>query len=115
MLGHIVAPWILTFGFWMTFGGCVDQPVRDAPAANRILVGWDPLACGPPHRVVLELADDGGAKLSASAPCNAGALTIDADHGGTYRGRIYASELHEVPVELQVDRDDYDWWMGAPP
>lgn len=79
------------------------------------MVGWDPLACGPPHRVVLEVTDDGGAVLSASAPCDKGGLVLDANHGGTYRGRLYASELGVTPVELQVDADDYDWWVGAPP
>ncbi len=111
----ITAPWILTIAFWVTFGACVDQPARDPPPVARIVASWDPLACGPPHRVVLELEDDAGVKLVGSMPCNAGGIAIDGRHRGRYRGRIYATELDPHTVELDVEAEIYAWWMGSPP
>lgn len=102
-------------------GACLDSPVeRGAPVA-RVVAGWDPLACGEPHRVVLELAlagdlgvevdlgvdpgadagvergvdlDENGTTIaSASAPCNLGGLSLDVPQLGVYRGRIYAWAL----------------------
>ena len=115
LLLHITAPWLVTLGFWLAFGACVDPPVREPPPAARIVATWDPLACGPPHRVVLELQDDSGAKLTGSMPCDAGGIALDTRHTGIYRGRIYASELDPQPVELWVDKQLYAWWLGSPP
>jgi len=116
--------WILstaaaTLGFWTCFGACVDAPMpRPAPQA-KILASWDPLACGDPHRVVVELEDDAGAPLSVSAPCTVGGLTIDAPHFGIYRGRIYAwvlggSEHPFEDVNLIVDQPIVRWDMQTP-
>ena len=115
LLLHILTPWIATLAFWFTFGACVDQPVRELPPLAQIIATWDPLACGPPHRVVLELEDDAGAKLAASMPCATGGLALDTHHLGIYRGRVFATELDPKPVELWVDREVYTWWLGSPP
>ncbi len=115
VLLDITAPWLFTLAFWLAFGACVDQPAPDPPPIARIVASWDPLACGPPHRVVLELEDAAGVQLASSMPCNAGAIAIDTRHLGTYRGRLYASELDPRPVELDVEDEIYAWWVGAPP
>jgi hypothetical protein len=111
----IISPWILTIAFWLTFGACVDQPAHDPPPIARIIANWDPLACGPPHRVVLELEDDAHVTLVSSTACNAGTLALDTRHMGTYHGRIYATELDPQPVDLYVDEGIYQWWLGSPP
>ena len=73
----VVSPWLATLLFWTLFGACVDPgpPSVEVPVV-RLVASWDPLACGDPHRVALELEDDDGAKLSASAPCAIGGLTL---------------------------------------
>ena len=115
LLLHILAPWLTTLAFWLTFGACIDPPARASPPVARIVATWDPLACGPPHRVVLELEDDAGAGLATSMPCAAGALALDTGHLGIYRGRVYATELDPQAVELSVDAQVYTWALGSPP
>ena len=110
--------------FWMCFGtcvaGCIDEPL---PAAGdpqaRIVAAWDPLSCGDPHRVVIELEDDDGAKLSRSVPCELGGVTIDIRHWGVYRGRIYAwslgPEIWSVKeVQFEVDSPVIYWTVETP-
>lgn len=75
----------------------------------RVVTAWDPLACGDPHRVAVELVDDDGVMVSASTPCNIGGLTLDVAHFGSYRGRVYAWTLDALvrsvaPLELVVDQ-----------
>jgi hypothetical protein len=99
--------------------GCLDAPLEPGPAAARLVVGWDPLACGEPHRVVVELADDDGAALSASVPCNLGGLTIDVAHLGVYRGRIYALALAApirsvMALEVMIDEPIVPWPVATP-
>ena len=122
--GLELATWLVSTlaasaAFWLTFGACVDVPQpREVPQA-RVVASWDPLACGRPHRVVIELEDEAGAPLTLSAPCALGGLTIDAPHFGIYRGRIYAWELGEairsiVPVELAIDEPLIRWMVETP-
>lgn len=109
--------------FWMCFGtcvgGCVDMPFPELEPQARVLAAWDPLVCGEPHRVVIELEDDDGAKLSKSVPCDAGGVTIDIPRWGVYRGRIYAWTLGPeirsvVSVRLDVDAPVIVWNVDTP-
>ena len=119
-----VPVWILstvaaTAVFWTCFGACVDAPDPPSPPQAKIVAAWDPLACGEPHRVVVELEDDVGAPLSLSTPCTLGGLTIDVPHLGIYNGRIYAWTLGEpdrsiTPVELVVDQSVIRWDVETP-
>jgi hypothetical protein len=109
-----VAAWL----FWTAFGACVAAPARGTPEA-RVIVDWDPTACGDPHRVVLELADPGAAPYSKSAPCAVGSLELSAVDYGSYRGQIYASALGQPPrsvgkVELDVDERIVRRSVGTP-
>lgn len=92
----------------IALGACIDAPVNPGSPIARVVTAWDPLACGDPHRVAVELADDDGAAVSASTPCAIGGLTVDVGHLGTYRGRIYAwapgaPARSEAPLEVVVD------------
>ncbi len=119
-----VSVWILTtiaatIGFWSCFGACVDTPDPPSPPKAKIVAACDPLGCGAPHRVVVELEDDVGAPLSLSTPCTLGSLTIDIPHFGIYTGRIYSWTLGEpdrsiTPVELVVDQPITRWDVETP-
>jgi hypothetical protein len=109
--------------FWAVFSmcvsGCVDMPMPDPEPQARIVVAWDPLVCGEPHRVVIELEDNDGAKLSRSVPCGAGGITIDVPRWGVYRGRIYAwtlgPEIRSVmQVRVDVDAPVIYWNVETP-
>jgi hypothetical protein len=94
---------------WATLAACVDTPPEPGAVIARLVAAWDPLACGDPHRVAVELEDEGGAMISASTPCNLGGLTLDVSHFGSYRGRIYAWALDApirsvTPVEVTIDQ-----------
>ena len=100
-------------------GACIDAPLPPGPAVARLVAVWDPLACGDPHRVVVELEDEDGAALSASTPCNLGSLTLDVSHFGSYRGRIYAWALAApirsiTPIELSIDEPIVHWEVPTP-
>src|SRR5689334_15092869 len=89
-------------------GACMDAPVAGGSPIARVVAAWDPLACGDPHRVAVELADDDGAAVSASTPCAIGGVTVDVGHFGSYRGRVYAwapgaPVRSEAPLEVMVD------------
>jgi hypothetical protein len=104
----LLSPLVVAFGFWTCFGACVDAPIGPEPPQARVVAAWDALACGDPHRVVIELADDTGDMRSVSTPCALGGLTIDIAHFGMYRGRIYAWSLGApirsiVSVELPIE------------
>lgn len=103
--------------------GCVDSPVPDLEPQARLVVVWDSLACGEPHRVVIELEDERGVPLSRSVPCELGGMSIDVPHWGVYRGRLYAWELvptaeaeirSVVSVRLEVDAPIVHWYVEAP-
>src|SRR5688500_14293870 len=98
---------------------CVDAPAPDIEPQARIVAAWDPLLCGDPHRVVIELEDDDGRKLSRSVPCNAGGVTIDIPQWGVYQGRIYAwsigPEIRSVThVRIDVDAPVIFWTVDTP-
>jgi hypothetical protein len=123
LLAWIGSTLLATAVFWLCFGtcvsGCVDTPLPDIEPQSRVLVSWDPLDCGDPHRVVVELEDDAGVPVSSSVPCNAGGMAIDIAHGGVYRGRIYAwtlgPEIRSVlAVRLEVDAPLVLWTVDTP-
>ncbi|HEX7837199.1 MAG TPA: hypothetical protein VF469_07025 [Kofleriaceae bacterium] len=114
------SPWLVAVLAWTALAACLDTPVAGGPSLARLVVAWDPLACGEPHRVVIELADETGAPLSASAPCNLGGLTVDVSHFGSYHGRLYAWALDApvrsvMPVELVIDQPITHWDVATPP
>jgi len=122
LLVWISSPIVLSLAFWCSFVACIDGPVPDVPPASRIVAAWDPRQCGEPHRVVMELEDEAGVRLSTSARCELGTLALDAPHFGVYRGRLYAWELeHEVEIRsvmavtMAVDEPIVRWWLTAPP
>jgi hypothetical protein len=101
------------------FGACLDEPLPPAPSAAQLVIGWDPLGCGDPHRVAIDLEDDSGASLSGSAPCNLGRLGLGISHFGAYRGRIYAWALDapagpSAPVELTIDQAIVEVFVATP-
>jgi hypothetical protein len=98
---------------------CVDAPVLDHEPQARILASWDPLACGDPHRVVIELEDLDGRKLSRSVPCETGGVTVDVPQWGVYLGRIYAwsvgPEIRSIMhVRIDVDASVILWTVETP-
>ena len=104
---------------WASLAACIDTPPAPGSAVARLVAAWDPLACGEPHRVALELEDDSGVKVSASTPCNLGGLTLDLAHLGTYRGRIYAWALDApirsiTPIEVMIDEPIVHWSVATP-
>ena len=118
----VLLPCLATLLFWFAFTACIDSPMpdHDTPPIARVVVAWDPLACHTPHRVVVELEDHAGVKLSSSTACATGSLTIDTPHFGLYFGRIYAWEAGEdirsiTAVRLVVDEPVVRWWVATPP
>ena len=107
----------------LALAGCVDMPVPDLEPQARLIAAWNPLDCGEPHRVVFELEDENGARLSRSAVCEVGGVSLDVPHWGVYRGRIYAWELQPsaeseirsvVAVRLDVDAPIVHWYVETP-
>jgi hypothetical protein len=99
--------------------GCMDEPASDDASGPRIVAKWDPLACGAPHRVALELADEEGRRISSSALCASGGLKLEAPHLGVYVGRIYAWTLGQairsvMPVQIDVDESTERWTVATP-
>jgi hypothetical protein len=116
----VLSPWLATAMFWLAFGACIDTPSSDDPSIARVIVIWDPLACGDPHRIAVELEDQDGYRLSGSAPCNSGSVTIDTAHYGIYYGRVYAWRAGETirsvtPLRMLVDEPIVRWWIVTPP
>jgi len=89
---------------WGTSSGCLDVPPESSAATARLVTAWDPLECGDPHRVVVELEDDGGAKLSASTPCNIGGLTLAP---GLYKWTTTVS----LPTSATIAGGANDVWI----
>jgi len=103
MSGWLASTTLATIAFWSIFGACVDasnapdgasgsSPTSSSSsgAPARAIIAWDPLACGEPHRVIVELEDPGGGEpIATSVPCAVGEVTIDAPVG-VYDGRAYA-------------------------
>jgi hypothetical protein len=120
--------WSISFacsrGFAVVLGiavaGCIDAPPDPEPVVARLVVSWDPLACGEPHRVAIALADDAGAPVSASTPCMLGGLAVDLPHLGSYRGQIYAwapaAPMRSVaPIEVDVEQAIVRREVATPP
>ncbi|HET9620770.1 MAG TPA: hypothetical protein VFP84_05370 [Kofleriaceae bacterium] len=91
--------WLSIFAFAFALGlvsvGCLDAPPARDAALVALVTTWDPLACGDPHRVAVELVDAAGATSAASAPCAIGVVTLDVAHVGAYTGRVYAWAIGE--------------------
>jgi hypothetical protein len=108
LLVLLCSPLVAAGVSWLTLAACIDAPPAPGPAIARLAAAWDPLACGDPHRVAIELEDDAGVMVSASTPCNLGGLTVDVAHFGSYQGRIYAWALDApirsiAPIEVTID------------
>jgi len=119
LLVLLCSPWLVTAACWLALTACLDEPLPPGPAAARLIVAWDPLACGEPHRVVVELEDDNGAPRSAGAPCSLGGVALDLAQYGVYRGRIYAwaiaAPIRSVtPLELTIDEPIVQWHVETP-
>jgi hypothetical protein len=105
---------------WTAFAACLDAPADPGPSVARLVVAWDPLACGEPHRIAIELADEAGAPISASTPCDLGGLAVDVSHFGSYHGRLYAWTLDAparsiTPIDLVIDQPITRWEVATPP
>jgi len=116
----VLSPCVASLVFWSLFGACVGVAPPEPMPQAKLVASWDPLACGSPHRVALELEDDDGAMLSVSCPCALGGLALDIPHFGVYRGRIYAWTLGEpqrtiAPIELAIDEPVVRLQLTAPP
>lgn len=105
---------------WAVCTACLDAPGAPGPAVARLVVAWDPLACGAPHRVAVELEDDADARVAASTPCSLGAVTVDVAHTGAYHGRIYAWAIGEpvrsvTSIEVNIDQAVVRRQVATPP
>jgi hypothetical protein len=119
LLVLLCSPLVAAVLLWMTFAACIDGPPAEAPPIARLVAAWDPLACGEPHRVAIELEDDAGARTTASTPCNLGGLTLDVAHFGSFHGRIYAWALDApmrsiTPIDLMIDQPIVRWTVATP-
>ena len=115
-----VAPSVLiSIVLWAAPAACIDSPALEDSSGVRIVAKWDPLTCRVPHRVALELADEEGRRISSSAPCASGGLTLEVPHLGVYVGRIYAWTAGQpirsvMPVEIDVDESTERWTVATP-
>ena len=102
-------------------GGCAttDETLEAAPQ-SRLVASWDSEGCRKDgHVVVIDLEDDGGAALSAWAPCYLGTVTLDVLHWGVYRGRVFAwtpdEDIRSVSkVRVDVDAPVIYWAVATP-
>ena len=116
----VVPPILSAVAFWLLFAACVANVPDDPEPVSRLLASWDPLACGEPHRVVLELEDESGNKIASSTPCWLGGIAVDLPSWGYYTGRIYTWVAGEpirsiTPVALVVDAAVIRWQVTTPP
>jgi hypothetical protein len=101
------------------FGACVADVPDPPEPVSRLVASWDPLACGPPHRVVLELEAEDGEPISSSTPCWLGGLAIDLPRWGWYTGRVYTWVQGEPirsirHVTIAVDDAIVRWQITTP-
>lgn len=141
LLVLLCSPLVVAALAWTLFAACIDAPPEPRLSLARLVVAWDPLACGDPHRLVVELRDDAGAVVSASTPCSLGTLAVDIAHFGSYRGRLSAWTLDpparpsapteevtieaaieatieatiEVTIEVTMDQPVVHWDVMVPP
>ena len=120
----LCSPLVVTALAWTVLAACIDAPPEPRLSPARLVVAWDPLACGDPHRLAVELRDEAGAVVSASTPCNLGTLAVDVAHFGSYRARLYAwphglparpGAPAEAAIELTIDQPIAHWDVGVPP
>ncbi len=106
---------------WWIVSGCVVDSRADPSVAARIVASWEPDRCAHERqRIVVELEDDAGVRVTSSAGCRLGVLTLDVPAWGVYRGRVYAWMLGEpvdavTPVTLTVDAVVVHWHLTALP
>lgn len=129
LLVPLCSPLVVAALAWTLFAACIDAPPEPRLSLARLVVAWDPLACGDPHRLVVELRDDAGAVVSASTPCSLGTLAVDIAHFGSYRGRLSAWALDpparpsgptdevtiEATIEVTMDQPIVHWDVMVPP
>lgn len=120
LLVLLCSPLCVAAAAWAMLAACLDAPGAPPPAVARLVVGWDPLACGAPHRVAVELADEAGATVSASTPCSLGGLAVDVAHVGSYHGRIYAwapaaPARSVAEIDVTIDQPIVHWDVATPP
>jgi hypothetical protein len=115
----LCSAWLAAVLLGSALAACVDEPFAPTGGVARLITVWDPLACGEPHRIVVEIEDDEGDPRSASAPCNLGGVAIDVAHFGAYRGRIYAwapaAAIRSItPLALTIDQPIVHWFVATP-
>jgi hypothetical protein len=118
---HVLVPRLAVLAVLVAVAtvGCAEQPFTEPEPQSRIIAAWDPLACGDPHRVAVELEDHLGVPISRSVPCELGGVTLDVPHWGVWRGRIYAwrsgPDIRSVlTVQVEVDSPIVHWLVDTP-
>ena len=116
----VLLPWLCAVAFWFAFGACVANVPDEPEPVSRLIASWDPLGCGEPHRVVLELEDEDGNPITSSTPCWLGGLAVDLPRWGWYTGRIYTWVLDQPirsirNVTIAVDAAIIRWQVITPP
>ncbi len=96
-----------------------DETLEAAPQ-SQLVASWDSGPCRKDaHFIVIDLEDDGGAPVSAWAPCFLGTLSVDILHWGVYRGRVFAWTPDESIRSVSQVRVDIDapviYWTVATP
>jgi len=119
LCGLTAVTWSATLIFWSSFSACFDTSDHGARVPDELIAMWDPVSCGPPHQVVVEIQDDTGARIDASAPCDLGELRADVPELGEYQGRAYAWDPgHPIrsiePVSVAIDRPALKWVIPTP-
>ena len=101
--------------------GCAttDEPLEVVPQ-SQLVASWDSEPCRKDgHIVVIDLEDEGGAAVSAWAPCFLGTVSLDVVHWGVYRGRVFAwtpdESIRSVSkVRVDVDAPVIYWTVVTP-
>jgi hypothetical protein len=110
---------VLVIAFIGAASACLDTPSPHAAAVASLVTTWDPLICGDPHRVEVELTDATGVTSAASAPCDLGVVALDVAHLGNYTGRVYAWEVGEparsiTPITIAIDAPEAHQQVATP-
>jgi hypothetical protein len=119
LVACVVSPVLAGALFWMLFGACVADVPDEPEPVSRLLLSWDPLACGEPHRVVLQLEDEAGDPIKSSTPCWLGGIAVDLPRWGWYTATIYAW-AEGVPmrssrtIALAIDAPVVRWQVLTP-
>jgi hypothetical protein len=110
---------VATLVFWACFGACVAAQAPDMPPQARVIVAWEPERCGAPHRVVVELEDEGGAPVRSSTPCQVGGLTLAVPHFGMWYAQVSTwtagePERSVLALTLAIDEPVVRWFVETP-